>query len=128
MATSVLEGIIFVLGVVICGLSAFGVCAPIKLINWVRSAWVKKPTFLFAVMVRLVMGSVLILVSPESKLPLFFQVLGGLFIVAAIVIFVSGRDRTGRLLDWFESVPAWAIRLWCLAGVFFGAFLIYGIS
>ena len=128
MTTSVLQGIILLLGVVICVLSAFGVYAPIKLTNWVKSAWVKKPTFPFAVIVRLVMGLVLIFAAPGSKFPLFFEVLGGLFIVAAIVILVSGRDRTGRLLDWFERFPVWAIRLWCLPGVFFGAFLIYGIS
>ncbi len=128
MTTSVLQGIILLLGVVICVLSAFGVCAPVKLTDWVRSAWLKKPTFLFAVIVRLAMGPVLIFAAPGSKFPLFFELLGWLFIVAAIVILVSGRDRTGRLLDWFERFPTWVIRLWCLLGVLFGGFLIYGIS
>ncbi len=128
MTTSVLQGIILLLGAVICILSAFGVCAPIKLTNWVRSAWLKKPAFLFAVLVRLVMGPVLIFAAPVSKFPSFFVVLGWLFIVAAIVILVSGRDRTGRFVDWFEGFPAWVIRLWCLIGVLFGGFLIYGIS
>ena len=119
---------VFLLGVVICALSTFGVFAPFKLTNWVRSAWVKKPTFLFAVIVRLVMGPVLIFAAPVSRFPTFFEVLGWLSIVAAIVVLFSGRERTGRLLDWFERVPAWAVRLWCLVGVFFGAFLIYGVS
>ena len=68
------------------------------------------------------------LCSASVEVPDFFEVLGWLSIVAAIVILVSGRERTGRLLDWFERVPAWAVRLWCLVGVFFGAFLIYGVS
>ena len=128
MATSVLQAIILLLGVVVCFFSACGVYAPIKLTNWARSVWVKKPTFLFAVIVRLVMGPVLIFAAPGSRFPVFFEVFGWVSIVAAIVILVSGRDRTGRLVDWFERFPALVIRLWCLFGVFFGAFLIYGMS
>ena len=128
MSTSLFRGIILLLGGVICVLSAFGVFAPFKLTNWVRSAWGKKATFPFAVIVRLVMGPILIFAAPGSRFPIFFEVLGWLFMVAAIVILVSGRDRTGRLLDWFDQFPTMTIRLWCLLGVVFGAFLIYGIT
>ena len=55
------------------------------------------------------------------------QLLGWVFIVAGIVILVSGRDRTGRMLNWFEGFPASAISRWCLLGIFFGGFLIYGV-
>ena len=47
MSTSVLRGIILLLGGVICVLSTYGAFAPFKLTNWVRSAWGKKPTFPF---------------------------------------------------------------------------------
>ncbi len=127
MSTSVLRGIILLLGGVICVLSTYGVFAPFKLTNWVRSAWGKKSTFPFAVIVRLVMGPILIFAAPESRSPVFFEVLGWLFIVAAFVILGSGRDRTGRMLNWFEGLPAWAISLWCLLGIFLGGFLIYGV-
>lgn len=127
MSTSVLRGIILLLGGVICVLSTYGAFAPFKLTNWVRSAWGKKPTFPFTVIVRLVMGSMLIFAVPESRFPVFFEVLGWFFIVAGIIILVSGRDRTGRMLNWFEGFPAWAISLWCLLGIFFGEFLIYGV-
>ena len=127
MSTSVLRGIILLLGCVICVLSTYGVFAPFKLTNWVRSAWGKKPTFPFTVIVRLVMGSILIFAAPESRFPVFFEVLGWFFVVAGIIILVSGRDRTGRMLNWFEGFPAWAISLWCLLGIFFGGFLIYGV-
>ena len=112
----------------ICVLSACGVYAPIRLTTLVRSAWMKKPTFPFAVAVRLAMGLVLIFAASGSKFPVGFEVLGWLMIIAAIVILVSGRDRTSRLLDRFERFPGWAIRLWCVLGVFFGGFLIYGSS
>ena len=127
MSTPALRGIILLLGGVVCVLSTYGVFAPFKLTNWVRSAWGKKSTFHFAVIVRLVMGPILIFVAPESRFQVFFEALGWLFIVAAIVIFVSGRDRIDRMLKWFEGVPAWAISLWCLLGIFFGGFLIYGV-
>ena len=76
MSTSVLRGIILLLGCVICVLSTYGAFAPFKLTNWVRSAWGKKPTFPFAVIVRLVMGSMLIFAAPESRFPVFFEVFG----------------------------------------------------
>ena len=56
--------------------------------------------------VRLVMGPILIFVAPESRFSVFFEALGWVFIVAAIVILVSGRDRIGRMLNWFEGFPA----------------------
>ena len=71
MSTSVLRGIILLLGGVICVLSTYGAFAPFKLTNWVRSAWGKKPTFPFTVIVRLVMGSMLIFAAPESRFPGF---------------------------------------------------------
>ena len=76
MSTSVLRGIILLLGGVICVLRTYGAFAPFKLTNWVRSAWGKKPTFPFTVIVRLVMGSMLIFAAPESRFPVFFEVLG----------------------------------------------------
>ena len=127
MSTPVLRGIILLLGGVLCALSTYGVFAPFKLTNWVRSAWGKKSTFPFAVIVRLVMGPILIFVAPELRFPVLFEALGWLFIVAAIVILVSGRDRIDRMLSWFAGFPAWAISLWCLLGIFFGGFLIYGV-
>ena len=110
-----------------CVLSTYGVFAPFKLTNWVKFAWRKKSTFPFAVFVRLVLGPILIFIAPESRFPVFFEALGWLFIAAVCCHLVSDRDRTGRMLNWFEGFPAWAISLWCLLGIFFGGFLVYGV-
>lgn len=128
MSATILQGTILILAITICVMSAYGVYSPGQLIRMVKSVWDRKASIHLAVIVRVVLGVLLILVAPSTKFPIAFLVLGWLAIVAAIVIPLAGRERIGRLLSWWEHRSALVVRLWCLLGVVFGAFLIYGIS
>lgn len=128
MTTTILQGAILILAITICVMSAFGVYSPNQLVRIVKSVWDRKASIYLAVIVRVVLGVLLILVAPSTKFPIGFLVLGWVAIVAAIVIPLVGRERIGRLLSWWEHRSSLAVRLWCLLGVMFGGFLIYGIS
>lgn len=117
-----------VFAVIICATSAFGVYSPGRLIDLVMSVWEKKASLHFAVIVRLALGALLILAAPGTKFPVVFQALGWLAIVAAIIIPFAGRERIGRFIGWWAQRPRFIIRMWCLLGVVFGGFLLYGVS
>jgi hypothetical protein len=81
-----------------------------------------------AVMVRLTIGVLLVLAAPHSLFPLAFEILGWIAIVAALLVPVVGRERIDRLLDWWSRRSTLGIRLWSLAGLAFGCFLVYGAA
>ena len=116
------------IGVTIIVLAGWGIFAPEKLMTFVTSAMDKSWGIYVAVIVRLVMGSALIIVAPASPFPIVFQALGVIAIVAAIALALMGRERMRRLIAWFsERFSAPIIRLWLLFGVAFGGFLVYGV-
>ena len=120
---------LLVIGVTIIVLAGWGIFVPEKLMTFVTSAMDKSWGIYIAVIVRLVMGSALIIVAPASLFPIVFQVLGVIAIVAAIAVLLMGRERMRRFLAWFsERFSAPIIRLWLLFGVAFGGFLVYGVS
>ena len=120
---------LLVIGVTIIVLAGWGIFAPEKLMTLVTSAMDKSWGIYIAVVVRLVLGSALIIVAPASKFPIVFQVLGVIAIVAAIALLLMGRERMRRFLAWFsERFSTPMIRLWLLFGVAFGGFLVYGVS
>ena len=119
---------VLVIGVTVFVLAGWGIFAPEKLKSLVASAMDKYWGIYSAVIVRLVLGSALIVVAPASRFPVVFQVLGLLTIVAAIVVALMGRERIRRFLAWFsEQFSAPIVRLWLLFGMAFAGFLVYGV-
>ena len=119
---------VLVIGVTVLVLAGWGTFVPEKLRTWVSSTMDKYWGIYVAVIVRLVLGSALIVVAPASRFPVVFQVLGLLTIVAAIVVALMGRERIRRFLAWFsERFSAPVIRLWLLFGIAFAGFLVYGV-
>lgn len=101
---------------------------PDKLKTSVSSAMDKYWGIYVAVIVRLVLGSALVVAAPASRFPAVFRVLGLLTIVAAIIVALMGRDRIRRFLAWFsERFSAPVVRLLLLFGMAFAGFLVYGV-
>jgi len=119
MATGVL-----VLGVFIVAIGVVALIAPNALIKFVKRF--RSPAGLwYAVCVRLVMGTFLILAAPECRLSAFVNVIGILALVAAVGLPILGTRRFIALIDWWVERPPWFVRLWILAGGPFGALFIY---
>lgn len=119
--------VVLALGVIVCGLSAWGMVEPDKLWKLVNGAMEKDWGIYVAVVARLLLGAALIVVAPDSRLPLVFEILGWFAIVAAVIILFAGRDRLRRFVAWFEQSSQAMIRVWLLFGIAFGAFLVYGV-
>ena len=120
--------VVLVIGVAVIVLAGWGIFAPEKLMTFVTSAMDEYWGIYIAVIVRLVLGSALIIVAPASQFPIVFQALGVIAIVAAIALALMGRERMRQFLAWFsERFSARSVRLWLLFGMAFGGFLVYGV-
>lgn len=127
MAVSVSQAIVLLLGVVIFGLSAWGMYSPESLVKLVTRTMNESYGMYLAVIVRLILGASLIVVAPVSRFPIVFEVLGWIAIVAAIGLVFIGRDNVRRILAWFGRFSNSMIRLWLVFGMAFAGFLIYGV-
>ena len=128
MLINSLQAAVIGIGAIISLVCLTGVMLPAQLLRAVRAAWQYRAALFVAVMVRFLVGVLLVMAAPHSRFPLAFEILGWLAIAAALLIPVIGRERIGRLLDWWSRRSHSGIRLWSLAGLAFGCFLVYGAT
>ena len=120
--------IVLLIAVTVIVLAGWGMFAPEKLMAFVSSAMDKYWGIYIAVIVRLLLGSALIIVAPVSLFPMVFHVLGVIAIVAALALVVMGRERIRRFIAWWsQRFSASIVRMWLLFGIAFGGFLVYGV-
>ena len=129
MVAAVSEILVLVAGVSLCLFAAWGIYAPLKLLQSVKGVMDEDWGIYVAVLVRLALGLALILSAPESRFPSAFLVLGWVAIAAGVAAAFLGRERLRRFIDWWvERFSPATIRLWVLFAMAFGGFLIYGVS
>ena len=128
MITTILQTIILLFGITICAVCVLSIYSPNRLVKVVKTVGKKNLGIFVAIIARLLLGTVLILVAPDTRFPVVFMALGVLSIISAIIILFVGRDRISVLMTWLERLPPLSLRLWLLLGVAFGGLLIYGIS
>lgn len=113
---------------VIVLLSLYGVLQPSSLVSFVRGSVSAGWGLWTGVVVRLILAVLLWFSASQSLTPTIFSVLAILMLAAAIALPVMGVQRILKLMDWFGDRPPSTMRLWCLVGVGFGAFLLWSIS
>lgn len=123
----VCQYIVGAFGIVIAGLSIWGIVVPDRLIEIVKGAMAQRWGMRVAVGARFVLGFALIGAASAAMFPAVFRVLGWVAIAAAIALPVLGRKFIGTLLGSLEAWPTLAVRAWLLVGVAFGGFLLYAI-
>ena len=111
----------------IIGISLYGVVLPLKLKALFRRFMVG-PGVWGAVAIRLLMAVLLWFSAPVSHTPTTFKVLALLALVVAVALPIVGTVRLLKLMDRVASWPPMAIRLQCVLGVAFGAFLLWSVS
>jgi len=81
--------------------------------------------FVFAVVVRLVIGAFIWWVADDLRYPQLMRAFAIIAVVAAVGILVMGRTRLDRLVDWWLGKPDGVVRISAIFATAFGAFLIY---
>ena len=79
----------------------------------------------FAVIIRLAIGVLLIIYAAESRYPIIIEILGWLSIAAAMIFAVMGRRNFLRLMTWAFSLLKPYGRIGGLFAMGFGGFLVY---
>lgn len=128
MLINSLQAAVMGIGAIIAIICLTGVMLPAQLLHAVKAAWQYPAAMYVAVMLRLAIGVLLLLAAPHGRFPMAFAILGWIVILAALLVPVIGRVRIGRLLDWWSRRSNLSIRLWSLAGLAFGCFLVYGAT
>lgn len=113
-------------GLLILGLSAWGLVRPEKLMALVKGME-DKPFVLMAVSSRVILGVILWFSAPLSRHPLVFQVLAVVALIAAFTMLVAGKARLMRMVDWWIDRGTTVQRFWLLLGMLFGGYLLWAI-
>lgn len=118
--------LVLLFGILIVVLTSIGFMSPSRLLTTVSNAKFTGRLYVFGAL-RIGLGIALILAAPTSKTPEIFQVLGGITIFAGLFLPVLGERRFETLLMWFSKLSPTVLRIWLLAGVAFGAYIIWAV-
>ncbi len=87
--------IIALFGVLMCLGGLTILILPEKFKNFMNR-WTGQPRFLFAVIIRVVLGAILLSEAANLKFPLAMKIIGAIFILVAVVLLLVGQER----MDW----------------------------
>jgi hypothetical protein len=114
-----------IFGVLILAGVIFGLIAPAGLIGVVRKVTSRPDGWVFAVVVRILLGAALLTAAQASRFPLAFTTLGWIAIAAAIGILLIGPARMQKLVDRVARMKPLTIRIWLGLGAVFAGFLLF---
>jgi len=77
---------------------------------------------------RVISGAVLVWVAAASRMPRTLRVIGGVVIVAGLLLPMFGVERTQAMLGWFSNQGSLFMRAWASMALIFGLFVIYVVN
>ncbi len=98
---------------------------PKVIVGFVRKRLGNLRLHIFAVVIRLVIGFLLITQSDVSRFPFIIEIIGWLSLIAAFTLAAIGRRSFHRLMTWAVSIAKHYGRIGGILAGAFGAFLIY---
>ena len=119
--------LIALFGVLICLGGLTILILPEKFKN-IMNRWTGQPRFLFAVIIRVVLGAILLSEAANLKFPLAMKIIGAISILAAVVLLLVGQERMDRFIDWWMKQSETVFRAASVLAFAFGAFFIYVAS
>ncbi len=119
--------IITLFGVLICLAGVAILIFPDQFRN-AMNKWTGQPRFLFAVIIRVVLGAILLSEAANLKFPLAMKIIGAISILAAVILLLVGQERMDRFIDWWLKQSDKLLRVSSVLAIAFGAFFIYAAS
>lgn len=115
--------LVVILGLAISALGVVIVIAP----DWLRSLfdWSTRAMLWIAAAFRLAIGAVFWLAAPETSAPFAFQVLGGVFVAAGVLLVFLPLSAWQSLVDWALGMPPAAYRVVGVGATLFGLLIAY---
>ncbi len=84
--------------------------------------------YVTAIVLRLLIGILFILTAENSKFPRVLKVLGYLFVLAAVILLIAGRDDFQHFISYLIPGLNPYARISGLLALAFGAFLLYAYA
>jgi hypothetical protein len=96
--------------------------------NRIARMFVDRPGFYVATLIRLVLGTGLLVLAEMSRAAVALRIFGAIILLTGIVILFLGLERHRRMIDWWLSAGRTIQFVWGVVAVAFGLFLIYAIA
>ncbi len=116
--------IIKILGVLFILLGIGFIIKP-QAVKWLMFFLKQGKRIYLAALLRLALAVVFLLGAGACRIQWIIAVLGILFLLGGLLIFIISPKKIGRMLDWFENKPAIVFRLLSLVVIALGAVVIY---
>ncbi|MFT5658161.1 MAG: hypothetical protein ACI9KN_001440 [Gammaproteobacteria bacterium] len=117
--------IIIISAVLICLVGLLILINPQIVFGFLRRKSDRVELHIFAVLVRLLLGALLVYQSDASRYPFIIQLLGLVSIVSALFLAAIGRDYFRRFMTWALLMEKPFGRAGGVIAAAFGAFLLY---
>lgn len=75
--------------------------------------------------IRIILGALLFWAAWFAKVPLIPGIIGAVMVVSGVTVFLVGRDRIVRMLEWWKSRPDGVLRGMAVFAALLGVLLIY---
>ena len=122
-----MAAIVLVMGLFIAALGGLGMAAPERLLGVLQRA--RNPSGLYAIAgLRLILGVALLWVASASKAPDVMRVFGVIALIAGIATPLVGLERFGKLVDWWQGLGNTVIRIWAVAPIALGLYLVWAVA
>jgi len=104
-----------------------GIAAP-DLLTTIRREYFATPAGLYrAAVVRVAMGTIVILAAPASRAPRTLWALGALMCLQALVATVAGPERAREILEWEVRQGAAVLRVGAAGALAAGSFVAFAV-
>ena len=112
-------------GVLIVAMSLWGVMRPQAVVTTVSSFADSKAGWLFAILIRILLGGALIAAAPLTDYTLAFRALGVLTLLAAAGLLAIGQHRMMSVVRRVSAWPPQFMRIAFALGVALGGLLVF---
>ena len=116
-----------VMSLAIAGLGVLGAAAPAVLLEFGGSL-LAAPALYWVAAVRVVFGTLPILVAAGSRMPVALRVVGVLIVVAGLFTPLFGTERFLGAFAWFSGQGPLLVRAVAVLPIIIGLFLVYAIN
>lgn len=112
------------IGILMACMGAIVILSP-NVMKKMISFWRKGNRLYAGGVVRVLLGVVFLLSAPQTRLTGVIYTLGILMLLGGIVIFILGVKKLKAILDWWDKLPHYILRLMGFLILAIGALVIY---
>jgi hypothetical protein len=119
--------IIKIIGIFILLIGIFLLIKPEIIFNWIADNAESQSLYIFAIVIRIILGVLLIIAAKGSKYPVFIKIFGYITLIAAIVlIFIGEKGFQDMITSVFPNIKGYTVVIGLVA-MALGAFLMYSV-